>query len=249
MEDSADLDKCLRNLNDKKQLCCPSCKNGLVCYGESIDQHVEIMDAADINGPIEGIIRLRHKKCKKSKMLTICLICNRRTCESVRVLVRRYCECGRTPTKKAAANRSNTTELPPDNVATNSTINDDDSCLWNDNDAGLYQPDGGTAINLEEPDMDAGVGDAPWHDGDKFDLCNNGDAVEVVITDPELEAQRVFANTSEFPEQSGEFLTREFIKKGDGCRAMVYSTKQSSTIGGSQTSRTWKRKKWITTFT
>ena len=59
--------------------------------------------------------------------------------------------------------------------------------------------------------------------------CNNGEAVEDVSsrrqyqrTDPELEARRVFDDMNEFPKQSGEFLKREFIKKGDGCRAMVY---------------------------
>ena len=77
--------------------------------------------------------------------------------------------------------------------------------------------------------MDDGVGDAPGNDGDTIDLCNNGKDVEGVSSRlqaqsmyPELEAHSVFADRSEFSQQSGQFLSREFIKKGDGCRAMVY---------------------------
>ena len=231
MEDTDDIDKCLHRLNGQKPLRCPACGQGLVRCGESIDQHVDI-----VIPPIEGIIRLSHKECtrkknrrKRTKMLSLCLVCNHRTNESVQKLVKRYCKCKRTPTEKAALDRSNTTELTPENIATNVTSNDGGSVLWNDNDGGLYQPDGGTAISIEESNMDDGGGDAPGNDGDTIDLCNNGKDVEGVssrlqaqFTCPELEARRVFANESEFSEQSGDFLTREFIKKGDGCRAMVY---------------------------
>ena len=65
--------------------------------------------------------------------------------------------------------------------------------------------------------------------GDAIDRCNNSKAVEGVSsrcqdpsTELELEAHSVFVNRSKFSEQSVQFLRRGFMKKGNGCRAMVY---------------------------
>lgn len=68
MKVTPDIDGLVRSLNSKKKLSCPTCKDGMICLDERIDQCVEIMGGIDKNNePIETIIRLRHKQCRVKK--------------------------------------------------------------------------------------------------------------------------------------------------------------------------------------
>lgn len=90
-------------------------------------------------------------------------------------------------------------------------------------------------------------------DGGASDLCNNSEGVDssrqrqVQMMDRELEASNVFENTNEYSKQTGEFLIREFIKKGKVVGA--WCTEHSLTEIGSLTLGTWLTKRCITTFT
>ena len=232
MKVTPDIDGLVRSLNSKKKLSCPTCKDGMICLDERIDQCVEITGAIDKNNkPIETIIRLRHKQCrakKKPRWLTLCRVCDVRSSESGISRVIQRCKC---PIVGNSTVDNITTQLPPDISATNTASNEVGISFENvvGFDGGFDWPRDSAEISLGGPATEAGVGKISHDfDGGASDLCNNSEGVDssrqrqVQMMDRELEASNVFENTNEYSKQTGEFLIREFIKKGEGCRGLVY---------------------------